>query len=155
MDYPELPMPRENDRCIMTLAIQMKYRGDDLRSVNRCRISSCSIFLSDLVAANGRTLDQTRGLQDVNYASSTTYDFPTEHPSQRDWEVWRVFWSSYCLPDGSLPCSLGKWKNTTHRQWEWFYSESTDILIQCSDGVNWRYRQCPVLILVWPEISII
>eukprot|EP00956_Cyclotella_meneghiniana_P021783 scaffold40187_cov45-Cyclotella_meneghiniana.AAC.1 len=63
MDYPELQMPRENDRCIMTLAIQMQYRGDDLRSVNRCRISSCCIFLSDMASANGRALDQTRGLQ--------------------------------------------------------------------------------------------
>eukprot|EP00956_Cyclotella_meneghiniana_P025077 scaffold51495_cov38-Cyclotella_meneghiniana.AAC.3 len=120
MDYPEIPMPRENDRCIMTLAIQLQYRGEDLRSVNRCRISSCSIFLSDIASASGRTLDQTQGLQGIDYASSSTYDFPTECPSQRDWEVWRGFWSSYCLPDGTLPCSLGKWKNATHRQWEWF-----------------------------------
>ena len=53
--------------------------GEDLRSVNRCRISSCSIFLSDIASASGRTLDQTRGLQGVDYTRSTTYDSSVHH----------------------------------------------------------------------------
>lgn len=35
-----------------------------------------------------------------------------EQPSDHDWQVWERFWALYCLP-GTLPCSLGKWLNTS------------------------------------------
>jgi hypothetical protein len=46
------------------------------------------IFLSDLASANGKFLDPSRGLQGVDYSQSTTYDFPSEHPSDADWALW-------------------------------------------------------------------
>ena len=45
IDYAELPLPRANDQMIMRMAISLRYTLAQLRSVNRCRISSCSLFL--------------------------------------------------------------------------------------------------------------
>eukprot|EP00956_Cyclotella_meneghiniana_P011552 scaffold16227_cov96-Cyclotella_meneghiniana.AAC.2 len=50
LDYPDLPLPRANDQMIMQVAISLGYTLAQLRSVNRCRISSCSLFLSDIRA---------------------------------------------------------------------------------------------------------
>jgi hypothetical protein len=56
--------------------------------------------------------------------------------------VWENFWRSYCLPDGSLPRSLGKWVASSPRQWEWFYNAAEDVLAQSVGDAVWRYCSC-------------
>eukprot|EP00804_Cyclotella_cryptica_P019411 CCRYP_006610-RA/>CCRYP_006610-RA protein AED:0.67 eAED:-0.49 QI:0/0/0/0.33/1/1/3/0/407 len=60
IDYPIMQMPRTNDRLIMSIAHISGIKGDVLLRVNRCRLFLCSIFLSDLATANGRSLDNDR-----------------------------------------------------------------------------------------------
>jgi hypothetical protein len=100
-----------------------------------------SIFLSDLVSANGKFLDPTRGLQGVNYSQSSTYSFPQEHPSDGDWEVWNHFWAQYFMTaDCTLPVALGKWMHKSHHRWEWYYNSAEDIMVQRTMTESWVYH---------------
>jgi hypothetical protein len=55
IDYPEI-----NDMTITSVAIQQGFVGNELLSIKHCRLASCSVFLSDVVGANGRHMDPTR-----------------------------------------------------------------------------------------------
>jgi hypothetical protein len=105
IDYPVIPMPRENDLTIMFIAISLGYRGDRLRSINRCRLFCHAIFLSDIATANGRRLDPPYISRYTSHDSLSSYSFPREQPGDDDWAVWDAFWQSYCLSDGTLPRS--------------------------------------------------
>jgi hypothetical protein len=76
LDYPVIPCPRQNDVPIMSLAISLGLQGENLLSIMRCRLSSCSIFLSDVASANGRYLDPTRGRPGLDYAPFSQYTHP-------------------------------------------------------------------------------
>jgi hypothetical protein len=80
IDYPVIPFPRENDVTIMSIAVSQGLRGDDLLSVKRCRLSSYSIFLSDIASANGRHVDSMRGLPGADYRLFSTYTHPWSVP---------------------------------------------------------------------------
>ena len=122
MDIPTMPLPRQNDQVIIKLAIALGFRGEALRSINRCRLFLCAIFLSDITAATGKSLDVSYMNPQRSYGQHSSHKFATERPSEADWAMWRRLWQQYCLPDGSLPLSLGKWLHRSHRQWEWYYT---------------------------------
>jgi hypothetical protein len=67
----------------------------------------CAIFLSDLASANGWYFDSTRCSREVDHNGDSTYSFPREKPSQKDWEEWEAMWRRYCQRDGSFPVHLG------------------------------------------------
>lgn len=142
IDYPSIPPPRLNDKLIMQLAIQRGYRGSNLQSINRCHLRSNSLYLSDIASADGKRLDPTRGQPSVDYSASSRYNFQQERPSDTDWNCWTHFWTSFCLPDGSLPVGLGKWLHPMHRIWEWFYDEGSDTIFQSSGEQIWQYHPC-------------
>jgi hypothetical protein len=127
----------------MAIAIALRYVGDDLRSINRCRLACCCIFLSCVAGANGRYLDPLRGQPGIDYSASSTFTFVKEKPSNNDWAVWCKMWHRYCLPDGSLPRALGKWIHQSHRRREWYYHPQVDILVQHTGNEMWKYCSCP------------
>lgn len=143
VEFAPILLPRENDLTIIFIAIMLGFTGEDLRSINRCRIACCAIFLSCVSHANGRCLDPTRGQCTVDYSASTEYSFPKEHPSPQDWQVWTTLWRRYCLPDGTFPRALGKWNHRTHRRWEWFFNHEADVLVQIKGATKWKYCPCP------------
>ena len=97
LDYASIPSPRENDIPIITIARQLGLKGKRLESINRCRLHTKSIFLSDVATAAGNRIDPTRGGKFGDYTNASTYSFPTTNPSTFDWLVWEHFWNQYCL----------------------------------------------------------
>ena len=137
IDYEILSYPRENDDTIMRLAIGLGYTVEMLRSINRCRLAICALFLSDITTADGKFLNPMRMQPGVDYSSFSKYKWPKECPSTHDWEVWTSFCSRITLPDGSLLRSLGKWKSISHRKWDWYYNTQADC-IYCEDTTTRR-----------------
>ena len=88
-----------------------------------------------------RRIDSTPGRPGINYSASSDYDFPSTKPSTADWQVWEEFWLRYCLPDGKIPRSLGKWRNGSHRKWEWFYDQQTETVSRIQAGRLWHYKR--------------
>lgn len=117
------------------------YTGTKLESVNRCRIFTKSVFLSDVVNASGNRLDGSRSGRDECYISASTFSFPITKPSKSDWEEWDKFWKRYCLPDGTLPRLLGKWIGPSHKLWRWFHTAAEDtIFYRASNDEYWKYQ---------------
>lgn len=140
IDYPFMHMPRTNDRLIMSIAHILGIKGDVLLRVNRCRLFLCSIFLSDLATANGRTLDNDRCDRSRAHKKDSEYSFPRECPSPADWEEWDSMWSKFCQQDGTFPIHLGQWINATHRRWRWFYGAEEDVVAEQDGDRLWAYR---------------
>ena len=130
VDYPVIPIPRENDRTILQIAQDLNITGGMLESVQRCRISTESIFLSDLTNAAGNAIDTQRAGKQKDYCPPSKFRFPTNNPSQSDWDNWWEFWRRYCLQDGSLPRTLGKWTSDSHKEWIWFYDSAADMVLR-------------------------
>ena len=140
LDYDILQLPRENDQMLMRMAIQLGYSIDVLRSINRCRIALCALFLSDIVTADGKFLDYLRMMVNTDYSSASSFTWPKEQPSEKDWMCWDEFCSRITLSDGSLHRTLGKWKHSSHRRWEWFYHPLEDKVYHIGPRGSFSYR---------------
>jgi len=51
----------------------------------------------------------------------------------KDWELWMSYLKSITNENFELPTPLGKWKNPTHRRWEWILNEKDDVLYRRTD----------------------
>ncbi|EJK72406.1 hypothetical protein THAOC_06066 [Thalassiosira oceanica] len=115
IDYDVLPMPRTNDECIMERCVEEGVRGAELASINRVRKYQEALFLSDIVTADGKKLEETY-LQDwrqsIEYQFGkhrSQFEFGTECPLDSDWVTWSNYWNRQChgCPYHRLPCGLG------------------------------------------------
>jgi hypothetical protein len=82
MAYPTIAPPWERDQVIMEIFLSMDFGLDTLRSLNRCRISMESIFLSDLTTADGRYLEDYV-FNPGGRVGSSQFKFPREQPPWR------------------------------------------------------------------------
>ena len=128
LSFDDLVPPREGDLVIMTLLHDHGYSGASLARLNRCRLATHAIFLSDMATAEGRRLDRRR--LRAGGALASRYQFPRETPSDSDWKEWESFWRRYTYDGLTLWRPLGKWLAPTHRRWEWFHDAAEDQLIR-------------------------
>jgi hypothetical protein len=115
------------------------YKGMDLRRLNRCRLALRSIFLSDIVTADGRRLEDF--VMHSRVGRDSIFSFPREHPSDKDWALWDDFWTSWCLPNGTVPTVLGEWIQRSHQKWQWFYDEDAEALWEHDQSAWIEYRR--------------
>ncbi len=129
----------------MTILQHAGYTGNELVTLNRCRITNKMLFLSDVATACSRYINCTLlGPLAPWLGPRSTYTFPQEVPSSKNWLLWRTFWTSYSGPGGLLHIPLGEWLHPSHRIWEWFYDP-------IRDQVSAREKQCPNSIQANPD----
>ena len=135
VDYPSQPLPREQDKLLLDIFLRSELAADVLLSLTRCRNAWCVLFLSDITAANGRTVEpRFYGPAPPNASAHSTLTFPREQPSATDWQRWESFWRQYCGSDRALPVPLGRWLHRSHRVWEFFYDADRDLVEQVVNG---------------------
>ena len=100
----------------------------------------CAIFLSDLASANGWYFDSTRCSREVDHNGDSTYSFPREKPSQKDWEEWEAMWRRYCQRDGSFPVHLG------HIQYSHLLNAKS--VMSVDDWISVLSASCYILLMV-------
>lgn len=120
IDFPTIPLPRHGDQLLRDLFVSLGFTGADLHSLHRVRIHVCALFLSDLVTANGRQIEEMfLSPQPQNtYSSQSSYRWREERPSTNDWTIWvnmlqRLTWAGHYLRQ-----PLGKWVAPSHRIWQ-------------------------------------
>lgn len=132
--YPRLTIPREGDMFLVNLFYQEGVRGTRLRRLNRCRIHLKTLFLSDLVSANGKSFlapDETRfGVFPQRHSS---FVFPREEPTPEDWSTWYGFWRSFTGAGWALTRSLGRWYRAPHNRWDWVIEDGTNTIWNLTD----------------------
>ena len=72
-----------------------------------------AIFLLEISTADGRYLKIF--VFDPGAATAgSTYIFPQEKPTRKDWDTWIDFWHGYTTTGGKLKTPLRNWCNTNH-----------------------------------------
>ncbi len=139
MDFKKIPFPRERDQVIMEIFFAADLSPEAIGSLGWCRGALEAIFLSDVTTADGRYLEKfvfDPGCKN----SKSTYKFPREKPSNKDWRTWFNFWHSFTSTGDKLKVPLGNWIHPTHRIWKWYYRVQDDDLQRLDDGTLYHYR---------------
>ena len=90
VDYKPLTMPREYDKCIMERFVNERVRGHELVAINRVRKHQQAMFVSDIAAANGKSIEAIYlASWEDSYERElgrrcSHFDFGTDHPSKTD-----------------------------------------------------------------------
>jgi hypothetical protein len=114
MAYPSIAPPRERDQVLMEIFHSQGLSWETMQSLNRCRVSLESIFLSDLTTMDGRYLEYfvfNLGSRD----RSSSFRFPCEVPTKEDWNRWFDFWHTFITTGNKVKVPLSNWINPTHR----------------------------------------
>ncbi len=70
----------------------------------------------------------------------STFRFPWELPSSKDWILWKTFWTAFLRAGSLLHIPLGDWLHMSHRIWEWFHDPLKDQLQHLRDNVRTVYN---------------
>ena len=130
VDYPIIPHPRVGDKLVVEIFTQEGLQDDTLESLQRCRLAWGFIFLSDMTAANGGSVER-RWIKPAPPLErpASHFDFPPEAPTNEDWRRWEHFWLSHLGASLALPNPMGAWLHRSHRVWEWFYHSREDMVV--------------------------
>jgi len=137
MDEDFLP-PRVNDVEIMRVFIRAGYRSKELEALNRCRMYTKDIFLSDICNATGTQLEQHRWTHAIPGESTYTWPYYPK-PTPTEWRGWQLaLQRSLSLGRNlQLPIPLGKWILHKHHKHIWYYHAGEDALFHTTpDGTN-------------------
>ena len=92
---------------------------DKVMAATRVRGFLNAIFLSDIVTADGKFIEEHALSEIEEYKRRSCYNFPREHPTKQDWVIWRYLLRGLLLENYELPTPMGKWIASSHRIWEW------------------------------------
>jgi hypothetical protein len=90
MQYVLILLHKERDQVIMELIFEKNLDKNTIRSLSRCRGALEILFLSDMMTADGRYLEQFV-FDPGGKVSRSKYKLPRESPTKKDWEVWFNF----------------------------------------------------------------
>ena len=78
LKYDELPLPRRGDVGVMEFTMENGLDKDDLKSMSRVKGRLGAIFLSDMVTADGKHLEDFACSPKVSTKPRTKFTFPRE-----------------------------------------------------------------------------
>ena len=146
--FPQAELPklqREGDKFLMDVWINSgQFSPSDLRALNRCRRKKQVYSLADLMSGRGDRLRNGCFARSAPLRSdASSYLFPNEHPSTKDWSVWAAGVRSLLNHRGHCQYHLGPWTSPQqHRTLPWRYDSETDRLYQqIGQSNHWlKYR---------------
>lgn len=115
--------------------------GKSLERFSRCCGSLNTLFMSDIVTANGRNLQEALVMGTPKTPLDSKYTFPRECPTTNDWLLWKTFWANSSYDRLTLCRPVGGWIHRSHVKWKWFVDEETGHIIRerLSKGVAYYY----------------
>ncbi len=140
MSFPTILPPQECNQVIMKIFFSQNFDFTEITWINRCRVYLQTLFLSDIMTADGKYLEHFV----FNPGSPThrsRYTFPREKPTRQDWDLWVDFWHGFTTTVRKLKTLLGGWTNPTHRTWNWYYNNKRDKLYHIN-GTTIKYLKC-------------
>jgi hypothetical protein len=100
--------------------------ANELNRINRVRIHQQVLYVSDVLEANGKTIDskylELRPLEE-RWSNLT---FPTENPPLQDFTLWRDVVQALA-PRGRLQHRIGKFNSRGHKIWPWRYDTQQNV----------------------------
>lgn len=126
---PTLSLHTTNDVYLMSAFAKAGYRGNDLATLNQCRMFLRTITLSDLCTADGKyiTYDAFHGQPQTRQRVA---GWPRRPPylSPQAWSLWKqAIDKCFLRPHTAireLRTQLGAWNNMATSTWKWYFSPS-------------------------------
>ncbi len=91
-----LTFPCDGDQFIMQVLIQSGYSIKVLHRLNRVRVSQQLLFMSDVLTALGNKINLEVLTQQSPGEAWSNMTWPTEHPPESDFQLWRIAMLSIC-----------------------------------------------------------
>lgn len=142
LEYETTPFPRCGDRLVMDV-----LRGacgndqDHLKSLAGVRGFLGAMFMSDIVTADERYIEQHVTGAGCSGLRRSSYCFPKEDPTKKNWDLWIAYLTYVTNDNFELPTPLGRWEHPTHRICEWTWNEKDDILYRRIEGGSKLYMR--------------
>ena len=130
LTYTPIPLLWRRDYLVMEYAMSKGATKEDLFSISRVRGLLCAIFVSDIVTADRKYLEEFATSRTYNRGHTSTYSVPKEATTQEDWITWRQFWKHHAVGNLKLSTPLSEWTHPMHRVWEWYYDKEDASLQQ-------------------------
>jgi hypothetical protein len=80
---------------------------------------------------------------------ASTFKFPQEQPTLRDWNLWFNFWYNFTTTGDKLKVPLGYWLKPTHRIWKWYYRADTDELQRVEGSTVFHFKPSSGFRFTW------
>jgi hypothetical protein len=125
--------PRNGNQFIMQVLIQSGYSNKVLHCLNRVRVSQQLLFMSDVLTALGNKINPEVLTQRSPGEAWSNMTWPTEHPSESDFQLWRRAMLSIC-PSQTNRTRVGRFTGPTHRIWRWTWNVASPEVRQRDGG---------------------
>jgi hypothetical protein len=122
-------LPRERDSWLMKELDQLDYSDKELQRLNRVRLHQQVLYLSDVMDASGRALDQKYLHPRPRGEAWSTLVFPLERLAPRNFRLWREALPQIRALGGRL--HLGRYTRPGHKVWELRYNLESSKLYRC------------------------
>ena len=100
------------------------------------------IFLSDILGASGKSLDERYLTKRRPHESWSKHNFPAERPPRKDFALWEEALRQV-VPAGGIPDRLGRFLGPGHKQWDWRFDAAGQRLLHFHDSVMDIYTKPP------------
>ena len=146
----EIPMLRENDRCITTHFARAYQAGLITKSewlkANKCRKYLKVLTVADMASGNGQHIDTNMWIGKRQYGRARTIDWAIQgKPKATDWTAWRrVLKRSITNDTKKIHSPVGRWINdavkSNLQNWAWYWDTATNNLYRKLQDTWSMYR---------------
>ena len=133
MDKNYIPeLQRENDLFLMDVALKEKYKPNQIKLINACRIYKGVTLLSDVVNAKGNKIREDMMNQEKPQDDHKGLMPYQDLPSTNAWELWKRLLHTFTYHKSErLTSPMGRWfvsGELCHRQWRSYHCQKDDIV---------------------------
>ena len=123
-----LDWAQEGDKWLMAEFQRIGYTGEALFILNHVRIYLHALFLSDILGASGKRLDNKYLKQRPPGQRWSKWIFPWEQPARRDFRLWDEAVKKL-VPEAGVTDRLGPLRDSGQKRWDWRLDHQGDRLI--------------------------
>jgi hypothetical protein len=116
--HPTGGFPREGDEFIMQVILRAGYNSNEVRRINKMRVSMQVLFMSDILTASGNAIATEILSPRPRGEARSTMRWPNKQPTMSDMTLWRNATHAIC-PRRCLSRGVGRFVRQTHRIWNW------------------------------------
>ena len=125
-------LPREGDDFIMQVILRARYNSDEVKRINRVRVSMQVLFMTDILTASGHMIAPYILSPRPRGETRSSMRWPNEQPTLSDMTLWRNAMQAIC-PSRCLGQGVGRFVKQTHRIWKWHWNSDVSTLHHTRD----------------------
>ena len=123
-----LQQPKRRDEWLMAKFDGAGFCKADLLRLNKVRKHQQVLFLSDVLCAQGKTIDRRYLTRRQEQEKWSTLRFPKEDPPRKDFRFWKQALQTI-IPRGNVSDRLGPFIHEGYKIWDWRYDEEANELL--------------------------